>query len=461
MKRKYIICLVIIGILTVMSITLGTTYGVWLDNKDKDEFDTTTLECFKVYFSNGDTYNMSNIKSVINDEGKKTSPNSIAVTNICSETKELQIRLNILEGNTIDINALTINASGHIEQDSVLYNKLENKRTEMPSVTTSKLIGLIKVEPKETVRTNIKLWFDERKAPIISSDKLFKAKIELIDTASSIKATFAEMLLKNTSEIEAKPTPNFSTIETKETGLNLLNENDYKTYYYRGNESNNYVSFANQLWRIVNINNNKVKLITEKSVTYMNYSNYLSAIDYTGLKYIYNNEEINNDINNYLLTWYQENIVNQGLDTYVDESNVCNDSGYSITNYHTYFNSYNRLVNSKTPSMICPTTNADFGGSYSQKIGLITADEVALAGGVYNVPNQSFYLNNGENYYTTTPLEYYNYIAYLNVVNSTGTLTSSTTTSNLGVRPVIVLNNSVTVSGSGTITDPYTIDLIQ
>jgi hypothetical protein len=92
------------------------------------------------------------------------------------------------------------------------------------------------------------------------------------------------------------------------------------------------------------------------------------------------------------------------------------------------------------------------------KVGLITADEVSLAGGVFNVNNPNYYLNNGEHYYTMTPLEYYNYQAYLVSVNPSGAIVPATPTSMLGVRPVIVLNKDITVSGEGTIGNPYTID---
>lgn len=461
MKKGYRISLLIIGILAIISITIGTSYSVWLDNQEESDYDTKTLECFKVYFSNGESYNMTNIKSVINEEGKKTSPNSIAVTNICEETKELQIRLNILEDNTIDTKALTIDASGHIEQDSVLYNNLENKRTSIEGVTASKLVGLIKVEPNETVRTNIKLWFDERKAPIIDSEKVFSAKFELIDTASSIKSTFAETLLKNVSEIESKPSPDFNTIATTEEGLYLLNENDNKTYYYRGTSYNNYVYFANQMWRIVSINNNRVKLISEKSIAFANYSSYANAIDYTGLKYIYNNEMINNDINNHLGIWYQNNILNPGLDQYTEEMTICNDTYHTVSGYHTYFNAYNRLVTQKTPTLTCAATNADFGGAYIQKVGLITADEVVLAGGMFNADNASYYLNNGETFFTMTPLEYFNYTSYVAAVTTTGSIAGAYPNTAFGIRPVILLNSSVTVSGEGTISNPYTIDTIE
>lgn len=462
MKKGYKISLLIIGLLAIISITIGTSYSVWLDNQEESDYDTKTLECFKVYFSNGESYNMTNIKSVINEEGKKTAPNSIAVTNICDETKELQIRLNILEDNTIDTKALTIDASGHIEQDSVLYNTLENKRTSIEGVTVSKLVGLIKVEPNETVRTNIKLWFDERKAPIIDSEKVFSARFELIDTASSIKATFAETLLKHVSEIEAKATPDFNALATGEDGLYLLNENNNKTYYYRGSASNNYVYFANQLWRIVSVNNNnQVKLISEKSVSFTNYSSYANAIDYTGLKYIYNNQTINNDINNHLVVWYQNNIINTGLDQYTEEMTLCNDTYHTVSGYHTYFNAYNRLVLQKTPTLTCAATNADFGGSYIQKVGLITADEVVLAGGMFNADNTTYYLNNGETYFTMTPLEYFNYSSYVAAVTTTGSLAGAFPNTQFGIRPVILLNSSLTVSGEGTISNPYTIDPIE
>lgn len=462
MKKGYKISLFIIGLLIVISLTIGTSYSVWLDNHEESDYNTKTLECFKVYFSNGESYKMTNIKSVINEEGKKTSPNSIAVTNICKETKELQIRLNILKDNTIDTKALTIDASGHIEQDSILYNNLENKRTSIEGVTTSKLIGLIKVEPNETVRTNIKLWFDERKAPIIDNTKIFSAKYELIDTASSIKSTFAETLLRNASAIGEKTAPNFNTLATTEEGLYLLNENNIKTYYYRGSSYDNYVFFANQLWRIVSINNNnQVKLISEKSVAFNNYSTYRNAIDYTGLKYIYNNETINNDINNHLGIWYQNNIINTGLDQYTEEMTLCNDTYYTVSGYHTYFNPYNRLVLQKTPTLTCAATNADFGGAYTQKVGLITADEVVLAGGMFNADNPSYYLNNGETYFTMSPLEYYNYNSYIAAVTSTGSLAGAFPNTQFGIRPVILLNSSVTVSGEGTIGNPYTIDPIE
>ena len=47
MKKGYRISLLIIGILAIISITIGTSYSVWLDNQEESDYDTKTLECFK------------------------------------------------------------------------------------------------------------------------------------------------------------------------------------------------------------------------------------------------------------------------------------------------------------------------------------------------------------------------------------------------------------------------------
>ena len=459
MKKKYILSLVFIGILLFLTLTIGTGYGLYISTNQGEEKSATTLNCFKAYFSHGNSIEMKNITPVVNEEGIESSPYTLTITNICNVTKELQVRLNITNNTTIDTKSLTINATGNIEKETTLYNNLKTTKTTDATIAQSKLIGLVSVEPNQTVRTNIKMWFDEKKSPTIEKTQVLSAKFELIDTESSIKATFAETLLEDIKTIESKELPNFAEASYKNEGLYKLETNEGKTYYYRGIVNNNYVKFANYIWRVVSINaDNSVKLILDKSATTMNYSQYTSVIDYTGLKYLYNNEETNNDITNYLEEWYKINISDHNYDNYVTNSNFCNDSSYYINNYHTYFGAYNRIVTNKTPTITCPETNADFGGTYNQKIGLITVDEVAMAGGLYNVNNFNYYLYNGENYFTMSGAEYYGYTSYLFVVNNSGAITSDRTTSHYGIRPVINLDSFVTVSGSGTIEDPYTVD---
>ena len=55
MKKKYIFSLVVISIMFLFVLTIGTGYGLWVATKESTEKSATTLNCFKVYFSNWDT----------------------------------------------------------------------------------------------------------------------------------------------------------------------------------------------------------------------------------------------------------------------------------------------------------------------------------------------------------------------------------------------------------------------
>ena len=442
------------------AVTIGTGYGLWEASRNSYLSNATTLNCFQIYFENQGLITMTNIKSMVNSEGEETPPYTITITNICNDAKEMQLRLNIQKETTADIGALTIKAAGNIEKNTILYKNLDNTKTSDKNTAASKLVGKVRLEPKETIRTNVKLWFDERKAPNMDSNSILRARFEIIDTESSIKATLTETILQEAEFIDSKDAPNFELASYGEEGLYSINMPEGKYYYYRGVVNNNYVRFANRVWRIVGINpDNSVKLILDSSVVETNYSNRSNSMDYTGYKYVYNQENVNNEIENYLENWYRENIYERGFDGYVVEEDFCNDSSNRRVNYVTIFGAYDRLVNGKMPEATCPSTTADFGGIYNQKIGLITADEVALAGGLYGMNNYNYYLYNGDTFYTASPAEYVNNAANVFVVTNTGAIAIERTDSNLAVRPVINLISTVTYQGAGTVDNPYIIDI--
>ena len=81
-----------------------------------------------------------------------------------------------------------------------------------------------------------------------------------------------------------------------------------------------------------------------------------------------------------------------------------------------------------------------------------------FAGAVKDIANTSFYLYQTDPYYTMTPTEYYNYHAYLYYVTGNGTFGIIGTNIPQGIRPVINISSTVTVSGKGTQSNPYVID---
>ena len=94
------------------------------------------------------------------------------------------------------------------------------------------------------------------------------------------------------------------------------------------------------------------------------------------------------------------------------------------------------------------------GTSYSYK----REDEVVYAGGVGAKSNLSYYLYTSNEYWTVSPYRFSSagaaYAFYVDS-DSGGIINLSGVNNTYGVRPVINLSSNVTVTGSGTIADPY------
>ena len=187
-------------------------------------------------------------------------------------------------------------------------------------------------------------------------------------------------------------------------------------------------------------------------------------------------------------TWYKNTLgSNNAYDSKVIEGRFCSDSsGYkSAKDYNMagdvfdetdyLFSSIDRLdqfvtlyEKDNSPTLKCPETNESYGGSYRLKAGLITADELLMAGEIYGVPNDG-YLNLGENnrnlYYSTmTPA-----IFYERTVSGSNGITifyeaydlNSTFLNNYSnhIRPVVNIDiSSNELLGDGTVSNPYQLE---
>ena len=167
--------------------------------------------------------------------------------------------------------------------------------------------------------------------------------------------------------------------------------------------------------------------------------------------------------------WYKENLLDNYA-TYLADAGFCGDrslsSGTGIGTTATYYGAYNRLYNNKTPQFACPQSNDLYTTSSSNKgnkaldypIGLITADEAAYAGGVYNVSNTSYYLNTGSSYWTMCPRHFVGSGAVEWRVGANGYLLGDYVDGSHGARPVINLKSGIEITGGdGTSSNPYVI----
>ena len=267
------------------------------------------------------------------------------------------------------------------------------------------------------------------------------------------------------------------------------------TYYYRGDVENNYLVFANKYWRIIRIN--------EDGTVRIIYSGEKSEVDAAGKETVLANGYNDNDTN-YLVTtlsgyglgnrrseyvgftyteglqrpintnsgdpsriktvlddWYNNNLQVYD-DMIVSTPGFCNDremaSGYSWSSEPSdeiHYAAYERLYVNNQPTFECSNSN----DLYQTKIGLITADEVVFAGGNGRNSNRGYYLYVGEphNFWTMTPSMFLSSGSVVffggRLLNPKGAYISYS----FGVRPVINLSSDVTMTGTGTIQDPYVV----
>ena len=295
----------------------------------------------------------------------------------------------------------------------------------------------------------------------------------------------------------------FSIIDDGAPGLYTGVDNQGTTYYFSGNgrNMNNWVSFAGKLWRIIRINGNEsVRLLyagTGGEDGYISLSKYNEDHinpAYVGWKYAVDGENGRGDIESTIFAvvnkWYEgENGLTNEQRKYIDEKAIyCNnrmasysdsfDSNYitftardkATTSY--YFMGHKRLVNKYSPTFKCDNISDRF-----DKFGLMTADEVVAAGGLYNTENLNAYyilnVSNGSStgknpWWTMTPVSYlyslsrtYDTIMFhVRTYVEEGKLTLSYTSDTNAIRPVISLKKEVLVTGGdGSSSSPYEVTL--
>ena len=201
---------------------------------------------------------------------------------------------------------------------------------------------------------------------------------------------------------------------------------------------------------------------------------------YTGYTYDRNTNETDSFIKKEVDTWYKNALGNTVYDAMVNGGRFCSDSsGYknaseydiseekmgNLTEVYMYSSMGDRLANfqknspgNNAPTLKCPSTEETYGGSYRLKAGLITADELTLAGESMMVLGNS-YLNPGESdywYWSMSPAVFNNdrAIVWLEFER----LFSNFVDYNYAVRPVInVTTDNGFTSGDGTASNPYVI----
>ena len=300
-------------------------------------------------------------------------------------------------------------------------------------------------------------------------------KIKEVDTTSSTSYNYITLADYYSSTDDSESTG---------SGLYKSTDDDGDSYYFRGNV-NNYVSFANQLWRVIRVNGDgTIRLLYNTDIDISVFNNAHDDEKYSG--YTYDNENVctkenpcissfdaknnlfvnnmnmtNSDVKTYLENWYISNL--KLYDNYISLDSYCNDTTYVVSGNNYYYGAYDRIYKQYQPSLKCPDTSQLYGGNYKLKIGLMTADEANYAGLNMKTPHAT---NNNYLYYSSN---WWFMTSGWKYITSSATSTAGLNTTigitpqifvayTFYVRPVINLkSNTLITSGDGSLSNPYVI----
>ena len=295
---------------------------------------------------------------------------------------------------------------------------------------------------------------------------------------------------------------------TRNEGIYETTDDYGTTYYFRGAVTNNYVKFANKYWRIIRINGDgSLRLIYDGTSAHANgeistdrqigtsafnssfndnaYVGYMygqtGASSYSAAHANTNNSTIKTVVDN----WYKTNIEDKGYSDKVADVIYCNDrkiytgsswNGYGTLGYGTNATTYepaSRMLtwtngssswaSTQTIKMTCSQKNDAFtvddtskgNGALTYPVGLITVDEALAGGGKGGSSNSSYYLYTGNYYWTMSPYYFSGTVAFEFLVRSGGVIYNYNVSRSYGVRPVLSLKSDITLTGTGTQTDPW------
>ena len=242
------------------------------------------------------------------------------------------------------------------------------------------------------------------------------------------------------------------------------------TYAHKGDD---------MYWRIIRVDkDNKIKMIyagskapsesTKVAITGANtnmgftaYNNDYNHAEYVGFQYTVGSQRgttTNSTIKTYLDNWYttyfNENI---GTPRFI-KTTFCNDRNTSSTWASTVdgltYDPYTRLsVETPTPTFECNTADV-----VTNNLGLITADEIVLAGGKLYENNSTFYLNNNMAYWAGSSYEFSDNGSNVFVLNPIRGLGDDGVNNYIvAARGVVSLSSESKLLGSGTYNDVYVV----
>ena len=293
------------------------------------------------------------------------------------------------------------------------------------------------------------------------------------------------------------------TIKTSGTATDVLKSNgemvrDNTTDHnlrYSGANPNNYVKFNNELWRIIGIFGDNIKIVRNESIGNLSWDSSASTVN-SGYGV---NEWSVSDLKEYLNTMYYGGSAVTCYNNMNNATTTCptvslNDNAKAMVDNHTWntggatwdasdrsgqsavtiYNAERGTATSQLCSDSSPycTDSVQRTTTWVGKIGLIYPSDYGFASSNSDCKNtinaigdnQMYCKNNnwlsGSDYWTLSHFVYSGYLSDVWNIYSAGYVHHNSAKTASGVRPSLYLKSGVEITGgSGTSTDPYTLKM--
>lgn len=403
MRKRFKIPLIIVGIILIISIFIGVGYLFYDKIFSKDAVVLVDGN-LSINYINGNVFNQSNNQEL-----------NFSVTNNSNSPVYFYISLTKAEGNA---------------NYELTGSNMDVKNKLVAGVISS----YIEIKGRATEKFKI----------VFTSDNDYNGELE-VKTEAKDYETFGDLIIKN-NPTKDKTITNIGDVSTTNEGLIKDHDDAGTTYYFRGKNDHNFVSFAGILWRIVRINGDgSVRLISNSAI-----SSNSQYYDDTTDGYTYSSSIIK-----YTLDKYYNDTLNEYAE-YIATLNYCNDVLETETDT---FASYNRIYVDHIYTFNCLSEKVQ------AKIGLLTIDEAIMAGLSSSSGNQNTYLYNGAltgpYFLMSSAIKNANGYFPFAINNDGSILTNLSGKTSTLVRPVINIAKTVSAQGKGTIEDPYQLVILD
>mgnify|MGYP004628150277 CR=1 FL=1 len=359
-----------------------------------------------------------------------------------------------IPANTTKLIVLKVNNLGNSNiKYQITGTIIDGLKVDLINSEDNKLNGILESTKSKYVYLNVTNETEENKNIIFNMNANYETlNFDLIDSNINISDNeldkLNDLILTNALSSYNTENQDASQYNNGDISLNSIEDNYGTSYYYKGNVIDNYINFNDMCFRIVRIlGNGNIKLILEDANnTCENLNDTITNTYETDKLFFddfnndnsYNFKNITDDNKLYLANESWNNLTTKDI-KYNDLDEILTESDLEICtkdNTCEYNYNLNKIEDLKFENPI----NSIFG-SLSYKEVKIIGDNSYLNNNKFNLIELSNYKNNTD----------YRYIYENNK------LTTELVSTKYNYRPSIVLNSNITVTGNGTISNPYII----